>query len=76
MGLDSSIVVLLCIIGAAATVTVGFAFQKLFGKPDPATANFNEKKPEQEAYMREVRSRNMMAAIGEARPAYHGHREM
>jgi flagellar basal body-associated protein FliL len=69
--LSSSIIVLLVIIAAAASVVVGFATQRLFGKADPAADNFNQKKPEQVAYMREVRERNMMEAFGNRRPPHH-----
>jgi hypothetical protein len=62
---------LLVIIAAAASVVVGFATQRLFGKADPAADNFNQKKPEQVAYMREVRERNMMEAFGNRRPPHH-----
>jgi flagellar basal body-associated protein FliL len=72
--LSSSIIVLIVIIAAAASVVVGFATQRLFGKADPAADNFNHKKPEQVAYMREVRERNMMEAFGDRRPPPpHGH---
>ncbi|KIY01064.1 uncharacterized protein Z520_03730 [Fonsecaea multimorphosa CBS 102226] len=53
MGIPDQVVVLLCILGAAASVTVGFAFQRLFGRPDSDDGNFNHKQPEQDAYMRE-----------------------
>ncbi|KIW85410.1 hypothetical protein Z517_00800 [Fonsecaea pedrosoi CBS 271.37] len=54
MGIPDQIVVLLVIIGAAAFVTMGFAFQRLFGGQDPNEGKFNVKLPEQEAYMREA----------------------
>ncbi|OAL35084.1 hypothetical protein AYO20_05561 [Fonsecaea nubica] len=49
MGIPDQIVVLLVIIGAAAFVTMGFAFQRLFGGQDPNEGKFNVKLPEQEA---------------------------
>lgn len=66
--LPDSVVVLLCILGAAAATTIGYAVQRTFRKLDFEYADFNQKKPDQEAYMREVRRRNQMLAIGEARP--------
>ncbi|KAH0845068.1 hypothetical protein FOPE_10062 [Fonsecaea pedrosoi] len=76
MGIPDQIVVLLVIIGAAAFVTMGFAFQRLFGGQDPNEGKFNVKLPEQEAYMREVRSRNMMQLFGEVRPSHRHPREI
>ena len=67
--LPDSVVVLLVILGAAATVCVGFATQRLFGKPEPEE-NFNQKKPDQMAYMREVRERNLADAFGDRRPPH------
>ena len=72
--LPNSVVVLLVIIGAAAAVVMGFATHRLFGKADSEVDNFNQRKPDQLAYMREVRDRNMMEAVGDRRPPYHrGH---
>ncbi len=71
MGLPNGVVILICILGAAAFTTMGFAFQRLWGTPDE-TENFNQRHPAQEAYMRELRERNVMAAMGEARARYHG----
>ncbi|EXJ58471.1 hypothetical protein A1O7_05896 [Cladophialophora yegresii CBS 114405] len=68
--LSDTLIVLIVIIAAAASVVVGFATQRLFGKADPAADNFNQKKPEQMAYMREVRERNMMETFGDRRPLY------
>ncbi len=71
--LPDSVVVLLVILGAAATVCIGFATQRLFGKPEPEE-NFNQKRPDQMAYMREVRERNMADAFGDRGPTHqHGH---
>lgn len=68
MGLSDNVVILLCILGAAVSVIIGFAFQRLFGKADPEAESFNKKHPSQEAYMREVRERNIRAAFGDATP--------
>ncbi|KAJ9606645.1 hypothetical protein H2200_008653 [Cladophialophora chaetospira] len=68
--LPDTVVVLLVILGAAGTVCVGFATQRLFSKPEPED-NFNQKRPEQVAYMRELRERNMMEAFGDRRPPPH-----
>ncbi|EXJ66758.1 uncharacterized protein A1O5_09953 [Cladophialophora psammophila CBS 110553] len=76
MGLPDQVVVLLCILAAAGAVCVGFAFQRLFGRGDLDEGGFNHKKPEQEAYMREVRSRNMVMAFGDIRPPHHHPREI
>lgn len=67
MGLPDTLVVFLCILGAAATVTVGFAFQRLWGKKDEPANGFKDSSNEQQQYMREVRQRGQIEAFGEAR---------
>jgi hypothetical protein len=68
MGISHNLIILFCILGAAALVLVGFAFQRLFGKGDAETP-FNQQLPQQEAYMRDVRMRNQRWAFAEARPS-------
>jgi len=66
--LPDEVVVLLCILGAAGLTCIGYAVQRHFAKEDFDGAAFNQKPPQQEAYMREVRYRNQMMAFGDARP--------
>ncbi len=68
MALPDSVVVLLVILGAAASVCLGYAVQRNFAKADYMDDNFNQKPTHQMEYMREVRSRNQMAAYADARP--------
>ena len=60
IALSPSIVVLICIIGAAALVCVAAAVHKLFAR-NAADENikFNERSNEQDEYMREGRLRNL-----------------
>ncbi|KIV84454.1 hypothetical protein PV11_00230 [Exophiala sideris] len=51
--LPDEVIVLLCILGAAATTCLGYAVQRHFAKEDFEGASFNQKSPSQEAYMRE-----------------------
>lgn len=66
--LSDQLIVFLVIIAAAAFVTTGFAVNRLFGRREDAD-NFNQKKPEQMAYMREVRERNFTEAFGDSGPS-------
>ncbi|KAJ9499617.1 hypothetical protein H2202_004607 [Exophiala xenobiotica] len=68
LALPDSVVVLLVILGAAASVCLGYAVQRNFSKADYQDDNFNKKPVNQMDYMREVRSRNQMAAFADARP--------
>jgi hypothetical protein len=68
-GLSPNIVVLICIVAAAATVVMGFAVQKVWGKADD-DVTFHHQNPQQMAYMREVRERNQVAAFGDVRRPY------
>jgi len=65
--LPDPVVVLLCILGAAGSVTIGYAVQRMFRKADFEYADFNTTNPAQEAYMREVRMRNQSMAFGDGR---------
>lgn len=72
--LSPEIVVLICIVGAAATATIGFAIHRLFSKESSQEDYFNQRSAEQEAYMREVRQRTQMRAFSDSRFGQHsGH---
>lgn len=72
MGIPDTVVVLLCILGAAASVTIGFAVNRLFGSTDANEGSFRAKQPAQLDYMREVRDRNVRMAFGDFRAqGYH-----
>jgi len=68
-GLNAPLVVFLVIVGAAAVVTCGYAVHRLFFINDAGDRVFDKPSTEQEAYMRQVRLRNMGGNWGEAREA-------
>jgi hypothetical protein len=66
--LPPSVTVLLVILAAAFTVMMGFATTKLFGVADAEEASFNQISPQQLAYMREVRERNIREILSQLEP--------
>lgn len=56
--LSGSVVILITIVGAAASVMIGYAFAQLFGLADNIDEGMKPPSREQEIYMREVRARN------------------
>jgi hypothetical protein len=71
--LPDTVIVLLVILAAAFSVMMGFGVQKIMHNSSSDEAAFNERKPEQLAYMREVRERNIMEAAGGRPHPYRGH---
>ncbi len=67
--LNGPLVVFLVVLGAAATVTAGYSIHKLYARRvgDDSDAVFDGPSKEQVDYMRQVRMRNMMWNINEAR---------
>lgn len=63
--IPDTVIILFVIIGAAASVCMGFAVHRLFYRP--VTVNFNARSEPQLDYMREVRDRSKMDAMMEAR---------
>ena len=63
--IPDTVIVLFVILGAAATVCMGYAVHKLFYRP--VATNFNAKSEPQLDYMREVRDRSKMYAMMDAR---------
>jgi hypothetical protein len=74
MALPYAVIILFIILGAAASVCVGFAVQRLFNKH--VSDSFEQKQPAQEEYMREVRQRNQMLAYAEARTGRHSRQDL
>lgn len=67
---NPQLIVLFCIIGAASSVTIGFAVSRLFGRnseDDTAPNTMRRAYDEQILYMRDVRIQNRMLAEQEAR---------
>ena len=66
---DPGLIVLFCILGAAGSVTVGFAITRLFGRnseDDTAPKTVRSAHDDQRVYMRDVRIQNRMAAERDA----------
>ncbi|KAL6707479.1 hypothetical protein ACN47E_004049 [Coniothyrium glycines] len=53
-----SLIIFLVILGAGAMVICGFAVMRFFGGDLEDQSHWNQRTPEQDAYMREVRERN------------------
>lgn len=72
MGISNGVVVLLCILGAAAVTMIGFAFFRFYANRQPEDEeSFNQRNDHQDAYMKEVRQRNQMLNWSESRqPRY------
>ena len=61
--LSDSVIVLLCILGAAFTATCGYAVTRFWFHQPPGEAPLSN---DQQAYMREVRMRNQQMNFSEA----------
>ena len=70
MTLSNEVIIVICIIGAAALVTIGYAVHSLFRKIYHIGHNFTQS-DSQKQYMREVRGRNIMEAFGDPRQQRH-----
>lgn len=73
---SSQLIVLYCILGAAASVTIGFAISRLYGRnqeEDTAVNTLRNPHDSQRVYMRDVRMHNRMDAEYEA-GRWHGKR--
>ncbi|OAL18011.1 hypothetical protein AYO22_11079 [Fonsecaea multimorphosa] len=70
-------IIAICIFGAAALVTVGFVVHRLMSKADDVEDQFTPS-DQQRQYMRDVRGRNMMEALGDPKllRRYHPPAEM
>lgn len=66
MPISNEAIIVICIFGAAALITVGYAVHRLSGKIDDAGHNFTQSDSQKE-YMRETRQRNLEEAFGELR---------
>lgn len=69
------LIVLYCIIGAAASVTIGYSISRLFGhNEEDATASNTLRRAHdaQRIYMRDVRMQNRLFAEQEAMSVAHG----
>jgi hypothetical protein len=58
--LNASVVILVTILGAAAAVTIGYAFARLLGRVDPNEDAVREPSQSQVEYMRKVRHTNRL----------------
>lgn len=64
MALAQELVIFLCILAAAVSVTLGYAVYRLFAKAAFVDDTFIIPSDAQKAYMREVRDRNLIELIG------------
>ena len=74
---NPQLIVLFCIIGAAGSVTIGFAISRLFGRnseDDTAPSTMRKPLDDQTIYMREVRMHNRTSAEQEAMAGRYGDR--
>ncbi|KIW30906.1 uncharacterized protein PV07_02598 [Cladophialophora immunda] len=65
-------IIAICIFGAAALVTMGYVVHRLLSKASNAGDPFTPS-DQQRQYMREVRERNIMDALGNTRPQRRHH---
>lgn len=72
MAISNNLVILICIVGAATVVLVGFAFHRgtksLAIFKGKSSDGFNERDVEQDQYMAEVRERYRMHILGDFKP--------
>ena len=64
MGISDEGIIIICIVGASALVTIGYAIHRIFAKVDYGENKFTPPDSQQQ-YMREVRERNMLEAFGD-----------
>lgn len=73
MAISNNLVILICIVGAAAVVLVGFAFHRgtkslAIFKGRSSDNGFNERNVDQDRYMAELRDRHRMHMFSEMKP--------
>ncbi|KAJ9663974.1 hypothetical protein H2198_000477 [Neophaeococcomyces mojaviensis] len=66
MGIPNNVVILIVIIGAAATALMGYALHRLLGGAAPEDEAFNERNTEQDRYMAELRDSYRNAIMRDA----------